>query len=102
MLVSGWTWPAGCRAAAVLLLVSTRWWVELGPRISGWRALGNPRYNTYALECGSGSVLSVGMTLSRSSCGLRGVFGFVLFCFVLFLVRFKYLFHKEYMNKLFC
>lgn len=81
MLVSGWTWPAGCRAAAVLQLVSTRWWVELGARVSGWRALGNPSSNTYALERGSGSVLSVGMALSRSSCGLRGVFGLVLFCF---------------------
>lgn len=75
MLASGWTWAADCRAAAVLQLVSTHWWVELDPRISSWRALGNPRSSTYALECGSGSVLSVGMTLSRDSCGLRGVFG---------------------------
>ena len=56
--------------------------MELDPRISSWRALGTPSSGTYALECGSGSVLSVGMALSRDSCGLRDVFGF-FFLFIL-------------------
>ena len=86
MLASRWTWAAGCRAGAVLQLVSTHWWVELGPRISGCRALENPRSSTYALECGSESVFSVGMALSRGSCGLRGVCFFFFFFFFLFIL----------------
>ena len=60
------------RAQGILGLVSAHWWVELGPRVSGWRSLGVPGLVPAHWFVGKIPCPLVGRAMSRGSCGLRG------------------------------
>ena len=58
-------------ARIILVCASAHWWAELGPRVSGFRALGVLGLVSMHWYVGAGPELSGGQDVSWDGCGLR-------------------------------